>query len=143
MNLEKNTKNEAFGFVLMAITVTLLFCATAASGQNVPKGNVSITDCASELPFMLLQIQADVLESLNDLDENVAKAAQNLSVTGLEGRKLAESFAICWRLTQTWSKQLRLERMERSLQWNAKDAMRAARALILAAAIYWPCTRRI
>lgn len=42
-------------------------------------------DCASDLPFMLLQIQANVQGSLNNLDADVANAAQNLSTTGIEG----------------------------------------------------------
>jgi len=37
------------------------------------------------MPFMLLQIQADVQGSLNDLDLDVANASQNLSATGLDG----------------------------------------------------------
>ena len=44
--------------------------------------------------FMLLQIQADLQGSLNDLDSDIANAAQNLSTAGLEGdaarRVLAE-----------------------------------------------------
>jgi polar amino acid transport system substrate-binding protein len=35
--------------------------------------------------FMLLQIQADLQGSLNDLDSDMANAAQNLSLTGLKG----------------------------------------------------------
>jgi polar amino acid transport system substrate-binding protein len=75
----------AFGFVSAAIAVTLLFSATAASGQNVSNNNVSTTNCASDMPFMLLQIQADVQGSLNNLDADVANAAQNLSTASLEG----------------------------------------------------------
>ena len=37
------------------------------------------------MPFMLLQIQAEVQGSLNNLDADVANAAQNLSTAGLEG----------------------------------------------------------
>src|SRR5271157_1725718 len=85
MNLKINTKKIAFGFVSAAIAVTLLFSATAAFGQNVPRGNVSTMDCASDLSFMLLQIQANVQGSLNNLDADVANAAQNLSTTGIEG----------------------------------------------------------
>jgi len=35
--------------------------------------------------FMLLQIQADVQGNLNDLELDVANAAQNLSALGLDG----------------------------------------------------------
>jgi polar amino acid transport system substrate-binding protein len=85
MNLKKNTNKKAFGFVSAAIVVTLFFCATAAVGQDLPKSNASTTECASDLPFMLLQIQADVQGSLNDLEADVANASENLSITGLEG----------------------------------------------------------
>ena len=40
--------------------------------------------------FMLLQIQADLQGSLNDLDSDIANAAQNLSTAGLEEMLLAE-----------------------------------------------------
>jgi polar amino acid transport system substrate-binding protein len=39
---------------------------------------------------MLLQIQADVQGSLNDLDLDVANASQDLSATGLEGNAARE-----------------------------------------------------
>jgi polar amino acid transport system substrate-binding protein len=35
--------------------------------------------------FMLLQIQADLQGSLNDIDSDLARAAQSLSITGLQG----------------------------------------------------------
>ncbi len=75
----------------MAILAILLFCVIAASGQNVPNGNLSTLSALSaaeseaDMLFMLLQIQADVQGNLNDLDSDVANAAQNLSTTGLEG----------------------------------------------------------
>ena len=40
--------------------------------------------------FMLLQIQADVQGSLNDLDSDVANASYDLSATGLEGAAARE-----------------------------------------------------
>lgn len=85
MDMMKNLVRSSFCFVSAAIAVTLLFCATTAWGQDMPKDNVSITNCASDLPFMLLQIQADVQGSLNDLDEDVANVSKNLSGTGIEG----------------------------------------------------------
>jgi polar amino acid transport system substrate-binding protein len=98
MNLKKNTKKMVFGFVSAAIVVALLFCAITAFGQSVPKGKVSIENCADDMPFTLLQIQADVQGSLNELDADVANASENLSATGLEGtasreilRKLLET----------------------------------------------------
>ena len=98
MNTKKNPKGRVFGFASMAIVVTLLFCAIAASGQNVPNGNLSAAKSEADMLFMLLQIQANVQGNLSDLDSDVANAAQNLSTTGLEGtaargvlRKLLET----------------------------------------------------
>jgi len=90
MNMKKNSEIGVFSFASAAIAVTLLFCATTALGQDVPRGNVSITNCASDMPFMLLQIQADVQGSLNNLDADVANAAHNLSTTGLNGTAARE-----------------------------------------------------
>lgn len=85
MNTKKNPKKSIFGFAPMAIVVTLLFCAIAASGQNTPTGNLSAAESEVDMLFMLLQIQANVQGNLNDLDSDVSNAAQNLSTTGLEG----------------------------------------------------------
>jgi polar amino acid transport system substrate-binding protein len=82
--------NKMFGFVCVAIGIALLFCAITSFGQDVPKGNVSAADYATDMPFMLLQIQADVQGSLNDLDLDVANASQNLSATGLGGTAARE-----------------------------------------------------
>lgn len=87
MNKKKNLENSIFS---VAIVASLLFCANAAFGQDVPKSNASTADSATEMPFMLLQIQADVQGRLNDLDSDVANAAQNLSATGLEGTAARE-----------------------------------------------------
>jgi len=98
MNKKKDPGNGVFGFASAAIAATLLFCAMAASGQNLPDGNLSASESGADMLFMLLQIQADVQGNLNDLDLDVANAAQNLSTTGLEGtaargvlRKLLET----------------------------------------------------
>lgn len=98
MDAKKNPERSLFGFASMAIAATLLFCAIAASGQNIPNGNLSAAESEADMLFMLLQIQADVQGNLNDLDLDVANAAQNLSTTGLEGtaargvlRKLLET----------------------------------------------------
>ena len=90
MNKKKNPEKSVFGFASAVILAALLFCAIAASGQDVPKSHVSAPDSATDMPFMLLQIQADVQGSLNDLDSDVANAAQNLSITGLEGAAARE-----------------------------------------------------
>lgn len=98
MDAKKNPEKSLFGFASMAIAATLLFCAIAASGQNIPNGNLSAAESEADMLFTLLQIQADVQGNLNDLDLYVADAAQNLSTTGLEGtvargvlRKLLET----------------------------------------------------
>lgn len=96
-NPKSNSKSCAFSLVRAALAATLLFCALAASGMALPSdsapanalanesANVSATDYATSMPFMLLQIQADVQGSLSDLDSEVAGASQRLSSTGLEG----------------------------------------------------------
>ncbi len=91
MSTKKNPEKSIFGLATMAIAAALLFCAIAASGQNmpnvpnVPNGNLSGAEFGSDMLYMLLQIQADVQGSLNDLDLEVANAAQSLSAAGLEG----------------------------------------------------------
>ncbi|MDD1753814.1 MAG: hypothetical protein LUQ38_12095 [Methanotrichaceae archaeon] len=74
------------------------FLAIAASGQNMPDDNLSAAEHDTDMLFKLLKIQADVQSDLNDLDSDLANAAQNLSTTGLEGpaarevlRKLLET----------------------------------------------------
>lgn len=84
-NPEKNPEKSIFSFASVAILATLLFCAIAASGQNVSNGNLSAAESDVDMLFMLLKIQADVQGNLNDSDLDVANAAQNLSTTGLEG----------------------------------------------------------
>jgi hypothetical protein len=64
MNTQKNPEKIVFGFESMAIVAILLFCAITASGQAAPKGNVSAADSATNMPFMLLQIQSDVQGNL-------------------------------------------------------------------------------
>lgn len=71
-----------------AALITLLFSATAALGQEdqyEPDGNLSAAESSADMPFMLLQIQANLQGRLNDMDQDVENASQALSVTGLEG----------------------------------------------------------
>lgn len=98
MNRRKRLENSVLCPVSAAIAAALIFCSIAAFGQDEPTGNVSAADCENDMPFMLLQIQADVQGSLNDLDFDVANAAQNLSETGLEGDAARE---VLRRLLQT------------------------------------------
>jgi polar amino acid transport system substrate-binding protein len=90
MNRKKSSENSIFNIASVAIVGALLFCAIAASGQAVTNGNASAAESAADMPSMLLQIQADVQGSLNDLDLDVANASQNLSATGLEGAAAGE-----------------------------------------------------
>lgn len=85
MKTKKNTERITSSSVLVAIAVALLFCSSAAFGQAAPESNASNMDSATAMLFMLLQIQADVQGSLNDLDLDVANASQNLSAMGLDG----------------------------------------------------------
>lgn len=83
-----NLNKIGFGTVVAVIVVAVQYfivAAIATSGQVGPCGNDSTTDSAADMPFMLLQIQADVQGNLNDLDADVGAAAQNLSVTGIDG----------------------------------------------------------
>lgn len=98
MNTPKNPEENVFGFASMAIVAALLFFPIAASGQNIPNGNLSAAESDADMLFTLLQIQANVQGNLNDLDSDVANAASNLSTTGLDGaaargvlRKLLET----------------------------------------------------
>jgi hypothetical protein len=98
MNTKRNPEKTIFDFASMAIVGALFFCAIVASGQNIPNGNLSAAESKEDMLFMLLQIQSDVQGNLNDLNSDVANAAQNLSTTGLEGtaargvlRKLLET----------------------------------------------------
>jgi len=85
MKINKNIKSRKLNFILMAILMALLLCATVASAQAAPNGNVSAVCPAADMTFRLIQIQADVQGSLNDLDSDVANASYDLSATGLEG----------------------------------------------------------
>ena len=61
------------------IGIALLFCTFSAVGQDATKGNVSALNSTADMLFMLLQIQADVQGSLNDLDlDDVIKDWYNL-----------------------------------------------------------------
>jgi len=51
---------------------------------------------SADLPFILLQFQANVQGSLNDLDSDVANATQNLSARGLEGDAAREILRNCF-----------------------------------------------
>ena len=87
MNKKKNSENSIFFSSDCSLSA---FLRHRCFGQDVPKSNVSAADSATDMPFMLLQIQADVQGSLNDLDLDVANASQNLSATGLEGTAARE-----------------------------------------------------
>lgn len=83
-SLEKTMLRLASATFLAA----LLLCAVAASGQNAAdaaKANLSAAESRADMLFMLLQIQADAQGNLNDLDQDVANSAQNLSASGIEG----------------------------------------------------------
>jgi hypothetical protein len=76
MNTEKNMIKRAFSFVSMTIVAALLCSANAGSGQNTSQLNISEAELAADMPFKLLQIQADAQGRLNDMDSDVANASQ-------------------------------------------------------------------
>ena len=69
----------------VAALAALLFCALAASGEDIPPAGASSGGSLPDMPFLLLQIQADVQGSLNDLEAAVADASAELSAPGLGG----------------------------------------------------------
>ena len=73
------------GRLSAAALAALLFCAFAASGEDIPAAGPSAEGSLPDMPFLLLQIQADVQGSLNGLEAAVADASAELSATGLEG----------------------------------------------------------
>ena len=68
-----------------AALAALIFCAFAAAGEDAGGAISSFEEPSTKMPFLLLQIQADLQGSLEDLDMAVAKASGDLSASGLEG----------------------------------------------------------
>lgn len=85
MNRENGYGKSRHCLASMAIGIVMLICALSAAGQNTTEGSGSAPNATADMLFMLLQIQADVQGSLNDLDTDVANASADLSATGLEG----------------------------------------------------------
>lgn len=97
MSTDKHSEKTILRFASAAILAALIFCAVTASGQNAITTNSNAAnsnatnasllaaESRSDMLFMLLQIQADAQGSLNDMDSDVANAAENLSATGLQG----------------------------------------------------------
>jgi len=78
-------------FCLAGVVIPSAVCAVTAFGEDVKSSDiVSVEDPLTDMPFMLLRIQADVQGSLNDLDLDVANASFDLSATGLEGTNARE-----------------------------------------------------
>lgn len=73
-----------------AALAALIFCAVAAVGEEAGGAISSFEEPSIEMPFLLLQIQADLQGSLSDLDMAVAKASSDLSASGLEGNGARE-----------------------------------------------------
>ena len=86
MNKKKDSIKSRFRFTCLAVGIAIL-CTHSVVGQDGTNGNVSASafNSSADMLFMLLQIQADVQGSLNDLDLDIANASCDLSVTGLEG----------------------------------------------------------
>ena len=90
MNLKRYREKRRLYFISTAILIALYFCAIASPGQELDNSNLSVAQSEADMLFMLLQIQADVQGKLNDFDADLANAAQNLSVTGLDGSDARE-----------------------------------------------------
>jgi polar amino acid transport system substrate-binding protein len=91
MNTKKNPGKVVFSFAsAAAIAAILLLCSIAAFGQAVPNSSLNAAESEADMLFKLLQFQADVQGSLNDLDLDVANASENLSTKGLEGTAARE-----------------------------------------------------
>jgi len=85
MNRRKYPGERPLSLASVMVAAILLFCSIVAPGQDTGNRNLSATDSETDKSSILLHFQADVQDSLTDLDSDVANAAQNLSTTGLEG----------------------------------------------------------
>ena len=87
----KRSEDDKLKSLSAATLVALLFCSIAAFGEDVKSSDMaSAEDSLTDMPFILLRVQADVQGSLNDLDLDVANASFDLSATGLEGTEARE-----------------------------------------------------
>lgn len=81
-NMVKIVTQLVFMMAVMAVLCVSAMCTDRDSGMiNASATAVS----AGDLAFALMQIQADMQGSLNDMDPAVGEASHNLSATGLEG----------------------------------------------------------
>lgn len=85
MKRNRSMREGPSGRLSAAALAALLFCAFAASGEEIPEAGASSGGSLPDMPFLLLQIQADVQGSLNGLEAAVADASQELSASGLGG----------------------------------------------------------
>jgi polar amino acid transport system substrate-binding protein len=82
---QMNYGKSSFAMVPVGIALLLFTVAAYGSVESQGNANLSDSDSADDMPFMLLRIQADVQGSLNDLDLDLSNATQDLSATGLAG----------------------------------------------------------
>lgn len=91
MNIKRIPGKRVFSFTLAAALIALLFFTTATLGQESrdesddSNDNLPAAESSVDMPFILLQVQADLQGNLNDLDSDIENTSQALSVTGLEG----------------------------------------------------------
>ncbi len=83
--MERNILSLGF----MAAIILLTFNAIANAAQDNPEKNAAQAEQGS-MPFTLLQAQADLQGSLDNMDSEATDASWNLSATGLEGTKAHE-----------------------------------------------------
>jgi polar amino acid transport system substrate-binding protein len=91
-NMKKNISN-----VGSIAAIVFLLCIATAAAKDIPE-NIASPAEPCNMTFILLQAQADVQGSLDDMESDVANASLDLSSTGLEGagahevlKKLLES----------------------------------------------------
>ena len=85
MKRNRSSREGPSGRLSAAALAALLFCAFAASGEDIPAAGAYSGGSLPDMPFLLLQIQADVQGSLNDLEAAVADASAELSAPGPGG----------------------------------------------------------
>lgn len=85
MKRYRSLREGPSGRLSSAALAALLFCVLAVSGEDIPAAGPSAEGSLPDMPFLLLQIQADVQGSLNDLEAAVADASAKLSAPGLGG----------------------------------------------------------
>jgi len=70
--------------VFSITVIVFLLCIAIVAAKDTPENSVALAE-PGNMSFILLQAQADVQGSLDDMESDVANASQDLSAMGLEG----------------------------------------------------------